>query len=138
MRVASLLLTTALLGGVPVPAQGPAWAATLRQRLGAPRFAGARWGVQVVSLASGQVLFEQDADKFFTPASTAKLFPAALALATLGPEFRIRTSVYASRPPGPDGRTIRRRPIRRYSRCARRSNRIRPRARRTARSVPAG
>ncbi len=103
MRVASLLLTTALLGGVPVPAQGPAWAATLRQRLEAPRFAGARWGVQVVSLASGQVLFEQDADKFFTPASTAKLFPAALALATLGPEFRIRTSVYASRPPGPDG-----------------------------------
>jgi len=106
MRIAPLLLTTALLGAVPAiplrPAE-PGWAQDLRERLEAPRFAGARWGIQVLSLDSGRVLFEQDAGKFFTPASTAKLFPAALALATLGPELRIRTSLYASRPPGPDG-----------------------------------
>ena len=104
MRITPLLLALAVLGG-PAVLSAPAevMASQLRRRLEAPRFAGARWGVQVMSLDSGRILFEQDAGKFFTPASTAKLFPAALALATLGSEFRIRTSVYASRPPGPGG-----------------------------------
>jgi serine-type D-Ala-D-Ala carboxypeptidase/endopeptidase (penicillin-binding protein 4) len=51
------------------------------------------WGVLVTDAASGEVLYERNADKYFTPASDAKLFTTALALATLGPDYRVRTTV---------------------------------------------
>jgi len=50
------------------------------------------WGVLVTD-ASGQVLYAQNADTYFTPASNAKLFTTALALATLGPDFRVTTMI---------------------------------------------
>ncbi|HKV39488.1 MAG TPA: D-alanyl-D-alanine carboxypeptidase/D-alanyl-D-alanine-endopeptidase [Blastocatellia bacterium] len=66
-----------------------------------PRFARAAWGVEAVSLDTGKVIFQYDAGKYFTPASNAKLFAAALALDTLGADFRIGTSFYS--PSAPDG-----------------------------------
>lgn len=44
--------------------------------------------------AERRVLYAQDADQFFIPASNAKLLTSAAALAFLGPDYRIRTSVY--------------------------------------------
>jgi D-alanyl-D-alanine carboxypeptidase/D-alanyl-D-alanine-endopeptidase (penicillin-binding protein 4) len=79
----------------------------LRERILAhvtqPRFARAYWGLHVVSLETGRVLFTANADKWFVPASTVKLFTAALALDVLGPDFRIRTSVYADARPDAAG-----------------------------------
>jgi D-alanyl-D-alanine carboxypeptidase/D-alanyl-D-alanine-endopeptidase (penicillin-binding protein 4) len=51
------------------------------------------WGVLVTEAATGEVLYARNAGDYFTPASDAKLFTTALALATLGPEFRIRTTI---------------------------------------------
>jgi serine-type D-Ala-D-Ala carboxypeptidase/endopeptidase (penicillin-binding protein 4) len=51
------------------------------------------WGVLVTDAATGQVLYALHADNYFAPASDAKLFTTALALATLGPEYRIRTTI---------------------------------------------
>ena len=51
------------------------------------------WGLLVTDAASGEVLYARNADNFFMPASNAKLFSTALALATLGPDYRVRTSV---------------------------------------------
>ncbi|MGH9556309.1 MAG: D-alanyl-D-alanine carboxypeptidase/D-alanyl-D-alanine endopeptidase [Terriglobales bacterium] len=51
------------------------------------------WGVDVVSLASGKTLYARNADKLFTPASSTKLFITATALATIGPDYRFRTTV---------------------------------------------
>jgi D-alanyl-D-alanine carboxypeptidase/D-alanyl-D-alanine-endopeptidase (penicillin-binding protein 4) len=51
------------------------------------------WGVLVTDAATGEVLYALHADNYFTPASVAKLFTTALALATLGPEYHIRTTV---------------------------------------------
>ncbi|HEX8185704.1 MAG TPA: D-alanyl-D-alanine carboxypeptidase, partial [Blastocatellia bacterium] len=63
------------------------------------RFAPAAWGVKVESLDSGKVIFEHNAQKYFSPASNAKLYTAALALDRLGLDYRIKTSLYArSRP----------------------------------------
>ncbi|WP_237741503.1 D-alanyl-D-alanine carboxypeptidase/D-alanyl-D-alanine-endopeptidase [Anabaena sp. PCC 7108] len=59
-----------------------------------PKFSRVRWGILVKPLSSGQSLYNRDAEKYFIPASNAKLFTTAAALLQLGANFRIRTSVY--------------------------------------------
>src|SRR5712691_6519573 len=51
------------------------------------------WGLLIVDAESGETLYEQNADKYFVPASNMKLFSTALALAKLGPEYRFRTTL---------------------------------------------
>jgi D-alanyl-D-alanine carboxypeptidase/D-alanyl-D-alanine-endopeptidase (penicillin-binding protein 4) len=51
------------------------------------------WGVLVVDAATGEVLYQHNADAYFTPASNTKLFTTALGLAKLGPEYRYRTTI---------------------------------------------
>ena len=51
------------------------------------------WGVLVTDAATGEVLYSRNADGYFMPASNAKLFSTALALATLGPDYRVRTTI---------------------------------------------
>lgn len=60
-----------------------------------PRFAGANWGIAVVSLDNGRTLYAHNADQLFQPASTAKLFTAALTLSEVGADYRIPTRVLA-------------------------------------------
>jgi D-alanyl-D-alanine carboxypeptidase/D-alanyl-D-alanine-endopeptidase (penicillin-binding protein 4) len=54
------------------------------------------WGVLVTDAKTGEVLYARNADGYFMPASNAKLFTTALALATLGPDYRVRTPVASS------------------------------------------
>src|SRR5437660_1878583 len=51
------------------------------------------WGIEVVSLPSGHILYAQNADKLFTPASNTKLFTSAAALALVGPDYKFHTTV---------------------------------------------
>lgn len=66
-------------------------------------FAAARWGVFVVSLRDGHVLYARDAQRPFTPASNMKVYTTAVALDTLGADYRWRTSVYADKEPDERG-----------------------------------
>ncbi|MDX6614496.1 MAG: hypothetical protein QOD75_3682 [Blastocatellia bacterium] len=66
-------------------------------------FAGARWGVFVMSLEDGRVLSSRDGDKLFTPASNMKIYTTAVALDLLGADYRWRTSVYAPAEPDASG-----------------------------------
>src|SRR5690348_9064240 len=61
--------------------------------LAQPDLARGFWGIDVVSLDSGKVLYSQNADKLFTPASNTKLFTTAAALALIGPDYQFRTTV---------------------------------------------
>jgi D-alanyl-D-alanine carboxypeptidase/D-alanyl-D-alanine-endopeptidase (penicillin-binding protein 4) len=67
----------------------------LSTHLSQPKFDAALWGVKVVSLDSGKVIFEQNSQKLFSPASNSKLYTVALALDRLGPDYRIKTFLYA-------------------------------------------
>ena len=51
------------------------------------------WGLLVVDAANGETLFEKNADKYFVPASNMKLLSTTLALDTLGPDYRFRTTI---------------------------------------------
>jgi D-alanyl-D-alanine carboxypeptidase/D-alanyl-D-alanine-endopeptidase (penicillin-binding protein 4) len=109
----SLAASNVLIAQEPVPAgrQQPAFQAetldSLRARIAAhisqPRFAPAAWGVKIVSLDSGKIIFEQNAQKYFNPASNAKLYTAALALDRLGADYRLKTSLYSTARPDKTG-----------------------------------
>jgi D-alanyl-D-alanine carboxypeptidase/D-alanyl-D-alanine-endopeptidase (penicillin-binding protein 4) len=55
----------------------------------------AHWGVDVVDLDSGKVIYAQNPGQLFLPASNTKLFTTAAALAIAGPSYRFRTTVEA-------------------------------------------
>lgn len=74
-------------------------AAVLRPLLADPALGTVRTA-SVVDTATGQVLYESGARDAMTPASTIKIATAAAALAALGPEHRIRTTVTPGAAPG--------------------------------------
>ena len=80
-----------------------ALAARLAAHISQPRFAPAAWGVKVVSLDTGKTWFEHNPQKYFNPASNAKLYTTALALDRLGADYRIRTSLYSTARPDASG-----------------------------------
>ena len=57
-----------------------------------PSVARAHWGIAVTAL-DGTPLYGLDETKVFRPASTAKLFTAAAAMAVLGPDHTVTTSI---------------------------------------------
>ncbi|MEV7173105.1 D-alanyl-D-alanine carboxypeptidase/D-alanyl-D-alanine-endopeptidase [Streptomyces sp. NPDC093224] len=86
-------------GQAPAAAGGAGLAAVLGPLLADPALGSTR-SASVVDTATGQVLFESGARNAMTPASTVKIATAAAALAALGPEHRIRTTVVPGATPG--------------------------------------
>jgi serine-type D-Ala-D-Ala carboxypeptidase/endopeptidase (penicillin-binding protein 4) len=71
----------------------------LSNHISQEKFASALWGVKVVSLDTGKILFECNARKLFSPASNSKLYTVALGLDRLGPDYRMKTSLDSAAPP---------------------------------------
>ena len=97
----------------PTPTASPAGTPSIeslqgaiRSRLFSTEALRSRVGIKIVSLSTGKVVFENDAEKYFMPASNMKNFTVAAALERLGPDFRFVTSVYAGSLPDQSG-TIR-------------------------------
>lgn len=63
-----------------------------------PEFSKERWGI-LIQTATADPLYSHDAEKYFIPASNVKILTTA-AMLQLGSQFRIRTSVYATRDGG--------------------------------------
>ena len=114
-RAVVLAIAAGLLPGASVAAQQPvvvgaeAGAAAetadlallrsnLRGIIGDPALLRAHVGLIVVGAESGEVLFEHNAQRRFTAASTTKLVTAAVALARLGLDHRWRTTLMAVGP----------------------------------------
>ncbi len=62
------------------------------------------WGIQIADRDTGEILYALNADHFFTPASNAKVVTTALALATLGGDYRFHTTLESKAAVGGDGR----------------------------------
>jgi D-alanyl-D-alanine carboxypeptidase/D-alanyl-D-alanine-endopeptidase (penicillin-binding protein 4) len=79
----------------------PATLAALQSQIAAlldqPGFAAGRWGARIIT-PDGKTIFERDADKTFMPASNLKLYTSAAALDAFSPDFKLKTSVYATKP----------------------------------------
>lgn len=77
-------------------------ATTVATILNDPIVANAHWGISVVGLDGTPIYAFNDA-QLFQPASNAKLFTTATALALLGPDFTFKTYVVADGPISSDG-----------------------------------
>jgi D-alanyl-D-alanine carboxypeptidase/D-alanyl-D-alanine-endopeptidase (penicillin-binding protein 4) len=66
----------------------------------------AHWGIDVVDLETGKALYSENSDQLFLPASNAKLFTTAAALATAGPDYRFRTTIEAEGKIDDNGRLL--------------------------------
>lgn len=62
------------------------------------------WGIEVVSIPDGEVLYARNSNRLFQPASNMKLFTTSAALSTLGPNFIFRTTVESTEAPDIEGR----------------------------------
>jgi D-alanyl-D-alanine carboxypeptidase/D-alanyl-D-alanine-endopeptidase (penicillin-binding protein 4) len=93
-RWGALFFAVALVGGV-YPDAGGDLAARIMTVTGVPEYRHARWGILVTEPATGRVLYERNADEFFVPASTTKLYSCSAALNALGADYRFETPVYA-------------------------------------------
>jgi len=80
------------------------FAARVESLLGAAPVDKGEWGLLVVDAETGATLYEKNANDYFLPASNMKLLTTALALDTLGPEYRFRTTVETNGTLGPDGK----------------------------------
>ncbi|MHB1056738.1 MAG: D-alanyl-D-alanine carboxypeptidase/D-alanyl-D-alanine endopeptidase [Rhodanobacter sp.] len=89
------LVAAAASPAMPAAVTRAGLAAQIDAQIGQPRFAAASWGIAVVSLDSGRTLYAHHADQLLQPASTAKLFTAALSLSVLGPDYRMPTRLLA-------------------------------------------
>jgi serine-type D-Ala-D-Ala carboxypeptidase/endopeptidase (penicillin-binding protein 4) len=68
----------------------------INQRFEDSLFTHAHWGVLIESLDSGDIWYEQNADKMYMPASNNKIITSSAALISLGPNFRFETKLYYS------------------------------------------
>lgn len=101
--VLSLLLTgcaprSAVRVAGPVPESGSAGRlrADLERIFSDPTFANAQWGVEVISLDRGDLLYERNAGRLYMPASNNKIVTTAAALVRLGPDYRYETRISAN------------------------------------------
>ena len=76
-------------------AQSLPMAAAADALLAAPGAAQSHWGISVTDAATGATLYAKNDAQLFEPASNAKLFTTAAALALLGPTYTMGTRVLA-------------------------------------------
>ena len=97
-RWARLALSFLLACLASQPAAGQDAYTSFQNRVSAlinqPKYESAFWGLQIVSLENGEILFSHNERKRFLPASGMKLLIAAAALDRWGPDHRFQTPVF--------------------------------------------
>jgi serine-type D-Ala-D-Ala carboxypeptidase/endopeptidase (penicillin-binding protein 4) len=76
----------------PLTASAKRFAERAEQLLDSGTAGQGEWGALVIDAQTGETLYQRNAEKFFVPASNMKLLTTAFALATLGSDYRFRTT----------------------------------------------
>lgn len=71
----------------------------LQTIVNSPDLQNALVGTQVVSISTGEVIFEHRPDQLINPASVSKVFTTAAALSLLMPSYRFKTEIYIKQKP---------------------------------------
>lgn len=87
-----LVASVAIATGAPEPAS--TLSRDIARLTGMPRYSRAFFGIAVYDVGRQRMLYAQNAQRLFIPASTTKLMTEGTALGVLGPNFRFRTPVY--------------------------------------------
>ena len=113
-----LFAAAAALGQTPSPTPGPVQTPStfkpptqsieslqsrIRLRLQSGDLRRGQVGVKIVSMSSGKIVYEDNAEKYFMPASNMKNFTVATAIEKLTPDFKFVTSVFAPAAPDANG-----------------------------------
>lgn len=93
-----LLTFAAALTCVPIAFGQGKLQSQIRQITSRPEFRHSTFGIEVYSLDQNKVVYTMNAQQFFTPASTTKLFTEGTALELLGADYRFHTRVYRTGP----------------------------------------
>ncbi|MFB7663112.1 D-alanyl-D-alanine carboxypeptidase/D-alanyl-D-alanine-endopeptidase [Kitasatospora sp. NPDC056138] len=97
LPLAAVALAATMLAGSaqadPTPSADPTLTSDLDAILASPVLSGAEVGVQVMDAGTGQVVYQHQADAYFTPASTMKTITSVAALDLLGPDHVFTTEV---------------------------------------------
>lgn len=70
----------------------------IEQVINRPELVRSRWGIAIQTL-NGESLYSLNGDKFFNPASAAKLLVSAAGLLELGADYRLQTPIYSEGKP---------------------------------------
>ena len=65
----------------------------LQQKFDDPEFFNAFWGVEIQSLKTGEIIYHENENKSFMPASNLKLYTTSAALTKLTPDFKYITEL---------------------------------------------
>ena len=87
----AVLAAAASATAAPLPS---ASVAEIDRIVGDPRYQNASWGIAVRDAATGETVYERNADHLRVPGSLTKLFTGAAALQALGPDRRFVTPVH--------------------------------------------
>jgi D-alanyl-D-alanine carboxypeptidase/D-alanyl-D-alanine-endopeptidase (penicillin-binding protein 4) len=100
-KIAALALAT-ILGGCATVGLGSTRvdASAIDRILDAPPHDRVHFGVVVLDAESGETLYERNAERWFVPGSNQKILTTAAAWSRLGPNYRFRTALWATAPPG--------------------------------------
>lgn len=93
--LARAVLAAGLLGFAAAALASGGFEEAYRSITGKPEYRYASWGLLVEDLATGKVLFSQNAMNRLAPGSTVKSFTTLAAMDALGADHRFKTPVYA-------------------------------------------
>lgn len=94
-RLSLLAFSLLVFSSAPQALSSDSLASRISALTDAPEFKHAHWGILVQDLTSKEVLFEQNSEKLFAPASVTKLFSTAATLDAYGSSHTFETPVYA-------------------------------------------
>ncbi len=90
------LLTTILLTGFSLNAAEKTLPEEMQKIMHQAKYEHSIWGIFVKNLQTGEILFDLNSEKLFSPASTTKLFSVAALLHAFGDDYRFKTPVFAT------------------------------------------